>query len=158
MVIYVALGIAAIGFVLGLVTDQVSGLHASLAISLVCLSVLVLARRRAESSSSTQGAALPSRSDEPVERGGVALHPSTTGSAAQDMVSEGTSTPSIDAVPDLDPTLAAHVAVVSGRRRFHARDCPLLAEGFELVTEIEAREEGFSPCSRCSPSGNHNAV
>jgi len=36
------------------------------------------------------------------------------------------------------------------RRRYHRPTCGLVAEGvWELITEEEARAEGFSPCTRC---------
>lgn len=44
------------------------------------------------------------------------------------------------------------VALVPGRRRFHVADCSLI-KGLEveLVTKLEAKEEGYSACTRCAP-------
>lgn len=47
-------------------------------------------------------------------------------------------------------TAGGLVAVMEGRRRYHRPKCRLVAEGaWELITEEEARAEGFSPCTRC---------
>jgi len=43
------------------------------------------------------------------------------------------------------------VLVVAGRHRFHRAGCALLADhAVEELTEAEAREEGFSACTRCA--------
>ncbi|HVW43600.1 MAG TPA: hypothetical protein VHC18_19850 [Amycolatopsis sp.] len=45
------------------------------------------------------------------------------------------------------------VRVISGRKRFHLPGCPLAADGpADDVTLAEARDEGFSPCTRCMPA------
>jgi hypothetical protein len=45
------------------------------------------------------------------------------------------------------------VRVISGRKRFHLPGCPLAADGpADDVTLAEARDEGFSPCTRCVPA------
>ncbi len=42
------------------------------------------------------------------------------------------------------------VLVIPGRRRFHRPGCELLADhDVEKLTEEEAREEEFTPCTRC---------
>ncbi len=42
------------------------------------------------------------------------------------------------------------VLVIPGRRRFHRPGCELLADHqVEKLTEEEAREEEFTPCTRC---------
>jgi len=47
-------------------------------------------------------------------------------------------------------TAGGLVAVMEERRRYHRPTCGLVAEGvWELITEEEARAEGFSPCTRC---------
>lgn len=44
----------------------------------------------------------------------------------------------------------SYVHVIPGRRRFHRDDCSLLSgHDVETITEDEARDEGFTPCTRC---------
>ncbi|WP_020661448.1 hypothetical protein [Amycolatopsis benzoatilytica] len=50
----------------------------------------------------------------------------------------------------------ALVVVVPGRRRYHVPECESVREtAVEELTADEAVEEGFSPCTRCHPSGEH---
>jgi hypothetical protein len=42
---------------------------------------------------------------------------------------------------------------VPGRRRFHAPECPLLADkDVEEITLDDARDEGFTACTTCAPN------
>lgn len=67
------------------------------------------------------------------------------------------SEPEAGPVPDEAPGttvpaagVSTEVVVIPGRRRFHRDDCALLADNpTERITEEEARDEGFTPCSRC---------
>ncbi|HWE90075.1 MAG TPA: hypothetical protein VG317_11505 [Pseudonocardiaceae bacterium] len=57
-----------------------------------------------------------------------------------------------DESDDVEPALAPDsvVYVVAGRRRFHVPGCPSLDGGDpEELTLAEARDESFTPCTRC---------
>lgn len=66
-------------------------------------------------------------------------------------------TPSTDPLPVPQPVEHAEtpstdglVLVIPGRRRFHQPGCELLTgHDAEKLTEEEAREEEFTPCTRC---------
>lgn len=59
--------------------------------------------------------------------------------------------PTAPAPPESIPSDPTVVLVVPGRKRFHAEDCELLSElETEELTMEEAREEGFTPCTRCT--------
>lgn len=48
----------------------------------------------------------------------------------------------------------AIVATIPGRRRFHNLNCDLVSgDAYEAITEVEARAEGFSPCTACRGAG-----
>jgi hypothetical protein len=65
--------------------------------------------------------------------------------AAPDEVDEPEEQP--DEIPEPD----AAVYVVSGRKRFHRRDCRLLdGRDAEELTLLEAQEEDFTPCTVCA--------
>lgn len=52
-----------------------------------------------------------------------------------------------------DHTGLCIVRVVPGRRRFHAPECPLLADkDVEEITLDDARDEGFTACTTCAPN------
>ncbi|SNR60311.1 hypothetical protein SAMN06265360_111145 [Haloechinothrix alba] len=71
---------------------------------------------------------------------------------------QGVTTVTAGGVEPADPDAATLVHVIPGRKRFHREGCALL-EGHsrEKLTLVEAREEGFSPCSRCATVGAASA-
>jgi len=60
--------------------------------------------------------------------------------------------PEAAVAPEPEPVATDEtVLVVAGRHRFHRAGCALLADhAVEELTEAEAREEGFSACTRCA--------
>lgn len=158
VLVVVAIGLLVAGLVAGDAEAEVLGLepltllYISIAVSIVsalCLAVGVFLRRKEllgvgaspARGAGRKGSARKGRRD----RKGRPKAPASA-SAGKD----GTSAPAVGRpaqVPD-----EALVHVIPGRKRYHLSTCRQVAgRDTEELTYIEAREEGFSPCTACMP-------
>jgi hypothetical protein len=57
-----------------------------------------------------------------------------------------------DGSPEAESDASDEVWVVDGRPRFHRKDCELIAkQDAEAVPRAQAIEDGFLPCTACTP-------
>jgi hypothetical protein len=133
--------------------DALTVIYISIAVSIVsalCLIIGVFLRRRellfGAGASPTRTAKAKGRKKTERKRGRQA--PASTAARAADTKPAATAVTAQPArVPD-----EALVHVVPGRKRYHLASCRQVAgRGTEELTYVEAKEEGFSPCTACMP-------
>lgn len=129
MTIAVALLLSLAGVVTSLVLDDVVFAYCSLVLALPCLAVIACRIW------------LDTRGPAPADVG-------EADAAGEEAASDTEAADDEDAAEADEPAL---VKVIPGRKRFHFDRCELLdGHEHEALTLVEATEEGFTQCSKCS--------
>ncbi|SEF51610.1 hypothetical protein SAMN04489712_101272 [Thermomonospora echinospora] len=162
VLVVVAIGLLVAGIVAGdeagaqvLGVDALMMIYISIAVSIVsalCLIVGVFLRRRellfgtgASPARTARAKGRKGRKKAGRKPGRQTPAPATARAADTAPVATGAAQPA--RVPD-----EALVHVIPGRKRYHLASCRQVAgRGTEELTYVEAREEGFSPCTACMP-------
>lgn len=139
MLMFLAASVAAAGVVFAWLSEQVVYAYAALAVSVACFLVLArpgLRRALARGRERADGDPEPEASHDDGDDG------------APDAVDACPVEPeNRDDGPADDDRL---VYLIPGRKRFHRRGCSVLdGQASDVVTLVEAEEEGYSQCSRC---------
>ncbi|MGI8882419.1 MAG: hypothetical protein ACR2KJ_18310 [Jatrophihabitans sp.] len=151
VVVIVALVAALAAFVVGILTNSVPWVIASIALSAAALLLVVRSRPRG---SDAADACVVQDSDEDAETGEddevdeVDEVDSEASEAATDKPEAETEDESVpEPAPDADEAW-----VIDGRPRYHLRSCSfLVGKDAEPVPLEQAIEDGFTPCSICDP-------
>ncbi|MGK5553861.1 hypothetical protein ACSNOI_19790, partial [Actinomadura kijaniata] len=143
--------------------DALYVIYASIAVSVVsflCLAIGVFLRRKeifgpgAAPAAGTGRKAAKKDKDGKGKKGRKDARPAPAGdaSAAPDPSAAPADDEAAVPAPAVEVPEDSLVHVVRGRRRYHLDTCRQLAgRETEELTYVEAREEGFSPCTACMP-------
>jgi hypothetical protein len=162
IVILVLVGLASL--VVGVLVDDLIWVYAAAALSALALVSVAFGawrRRRAAAKAARETAAIESadsadedaaHEDAVDDQAGEAASVATDNDGELDEIDHNGADAASPSSPEgTEDELI--VRVISGRKRFHLPGCPLASDGpADDVTLAEARDEGFSPCTRCMPA------
>lgn len=157
------LAIVALGLlVVALVVDVSAFSYGALGLCALAGALMVVERvvrsRRAGTAAGTASAddhpPVAETDDEPAGQEGPSRHDDATADRSDDERDKDAAADRDEDRDEDDVAAPQLVLVAPGRKRFHRRDCDLLAEvTAEEITVAEAQAEGFSACSVCRPAG-----
>ncbi len=145
VLVALALVAALAAFVVGILTATLGWVIASIALSAVALLLIVRGRPRSADRAARGSGADAARADDDNEADDAADDESDidVGDDRDDDTADAGAAPAAD----LD-----EVWVIDGRPRYHLGECSFLADkDAEPVPLQQAIEDGFTPCSICSP-------
>lgn len=169
VLVVVAIGLLVAGIVAGngegaqvLGLEALTVIYISIAVSIVsalCLAVGVFLRRRELFGARSATSARPKKAKRGKKADRAVPAKGKEGRPAPQEPAKSTTTATVPG--DDMPTVPAHPAgvpddalvyVIRGRKRYHLETCRQLAgRDKEDLTYVEAKEEGFSPCTACMP-------